>query len=698
MEKIKKLDDAIKKLKTEYVGLDNILDRLGEAISTWYITPQVLERPCVVSLFGMSGTGKTSVIKELVKLLGVEENTMFFDCGTCRDDNASITGNICDALGIDREDYNDCQGRKDNIFVFDEFQYARTIDETGSEDIKPSLRPIWQLMDSGIVDITDIYDWYYNKFCAFVDDLVTVNPDIVVENNLIKDKDSVKSVLESLYFYYSREIPGITTDKNWPVDEKSEEDPYKPLNFLPSDIITAMMKKLNRYKKGMGMEYTKKVVNGRKTVGEIRETLEYVRSILQRPKTVDCSKSLVICIGNIDEAFRISDDMSPDIDADTFHAITERVTKNDIKEALKKRFRPEQIARLGNNLILYPTLGSKEFKQIIKNETQRILGSFKEVKVDVTSDFYNLLYREGVYPSQGTRCVFSTINSILTPYLSKILIDGDGEKTALIDVKSSDPEFRIPEVDIVIKFGSGKEKTYKQKLELGSLRYPLKRKRRYISSIHEAGHAIIYLYTTGQAPINIVGVDTDHGGFCMTYDENSEGEIDSREDVDKAVMIDLGGYCAEHLTFDDKKCLMGSSDDLGKAWGYFSDCVYRCGYFEPLYLEAYEPAQNSQVPGGMDDKDYVRYWNGEKFIGQEIEIRKACRMRFNDLRKKVDEILGGEKKLLVKLGLKLGEVGSMKGDEFMKYVKEFGQITQDELEVIRKNNDPGYYLKKLEEE
>ena len=43
-----------------------------------------------------------------------------------------------------------------------------------------------------------------------------------------------------------------------------------------------------------------------------------------------------------------------------------KVSISDIKEALKQRFRAEQIARLGNNLIKYPTLKKEHFIKIIK--------------------------------------------------------------------------------------------------------------------------------------------------------------------------------------------------------------------------------------------------------------------------------------------------------------------------------------------
>jgi cell division protease FtsH len=103
-ERIKRLSEAVQTLKTEFVGLDTIIDEISESISSWYITPEIISRPVVISLWGMTGTGKSSVVRRLTQLLGLKNSTMFFDCGEYIADSKDISTNICETFGFDTDD------------------------------------------------------------------------------------------------------------------------------------------------------------------------------------------------------------------------------------------------------------------------------------------------------------------------------------------------------------------------------------------------------------------------------------------------------------------------------------------------------------------------------------------------------------------------------------------------------------------
>ena len=117
-ERIKTLEKSLSILKQEFVGLDKIIDELGENISSWYITPEIITRPVIVSLWGMTGTGKSSVIKRLLELLGLERNSMTFDCGECSNDSKDLAGMISDSFGLDKEEsiFTKMEGYYQDIF------------------------------------------------------------------------------------------------------------------------------------------------------------------------------------------------------------------------------------------------------------------------------------------------------------------------------------------------------------------------------------------------------------------------------------------------------------------------------------------------------------------------------------------------------------------------------------------------------
>lgn len=709
----KKLDEAVKVLKTEFVGLDEIIESIKKSITPWYVTPEIIERPVVISLWGLTGTGKTSVVRRLTTLLGLTGKTVFFDCGL--EANESSSSSIAEKI----EEVFDCDDDPDSIssgyekfgsavFVFDEFQYARTIDEHGDELIKSPLRPIWTIMDSGKVNVSE-YRYDISRFSNFVDDLVSLAkmyPDIHVESGRVLDPGEVKLVLENIgLFYYGRDvsslIEGVQHIELFPKEEENEEeDILRPLSLIDGDYLRTLIKRLNSYKQRLGFE-TLSELNNVNTIIEFCRILEDAKKVITRPKELDCSKSLVFVLGNLDEAFGVESDIDPDMDADVFYDKTSKVSISDIKEALKKRFRAEQIARLGNNLIKYPSLGKKHFTEIIAKELLRVSEKFYEsekIRVGFMQGVLDLMYSEGVFPVQGVRPVYTTIGTLLTPLLSNIAIERTAEdKNVAIDLNNysdlNEKMFKIDKTELLITFlESGRKIVEEIPLQLGELRNPERRLTRYINSVHEAGHAIVALYETGIYPINIVSVSTGDGGFCNTYNPKKEGEIDSRGDVDSEVRICLAGYEAEKLVYGDypEKCLMGSGSDISEAWNYFSDMAYKCGYFAPIAYSNYMAEQSSDgIPGGLSDNDsYVTHPYKPEVYG---ELQRMIVTRFKELRRDTVIILQDEKKLLKEVSLYLGKNGSMGSKEFKEFVKKYGNNLTEEYIQGKQDLDKNWY-------
>ena len=686
-DRIKLLDSALVQLKREFVGLDDIIDQLGASVYAWYVTPEIITRPTIVSIWGMTGTGKTSVVKRLISLLYLDDVRISFDCGECRDNNKSISTDIMDTFGKSEEsDSGDrFSGSNSLVFMFDEFQYARTINESGEEEVTPSLRPIWSILDSGIIDIND-YNYDFSNLCDFVDELVDASkslPHIIIKDNHIESPDDVSAFLNLMFFHYDRG-PSIKTDNT--------EDQNKPLEVLTSRYLRTIIRRLNNKNDALGSRVAKELLSGEYTIGQLAERLEDIKKLAASSRKLDCSKSLVFILGNLDEAYKDSSDISPDIDADLFYDITSRVTTTDIKEALKERYRPEQIGRLGNNIIKYPTLSKDSFKKIIDLEIGRILDRFSEVdkiKVVFEQSMKDLLYSESVYPTQGVRPVLSSIDTLITPYLSKVVEHKGRSKSVSISVVGDIRDFRLPSVDIRLKFDKSEEVIVEQKLELGKERCPENRKKRFICAVHEIGHAIMYSWCKGEVPDNIVSVSTDHGGFCSTYDRRFAGEIDCRRDVLDEVRISLGGYQAERVIYSNPDMwLLGSSSDIRSLWKELSGAVMDCGFDLPLPLSHRDVEQNGSISNGLDCKD-VMVTNKSTGDGRILELIKEG-MDY------VWSVLSDEKELIKKAAIKLGEQGSMSGQEFSDFIRQYGnKLTPDKMKEVYNERDPEYYLKEL---
>ena len=717
IDRFNKLNSAIETLKKEFIGIDNIIDQIKQSIIPWYITPEINERPVVISLFGLTGTGKTSVVKRLINLLGLTGNAIYFDCGLEANESSSsdISEKIYDSIGIDSyDDVDSSILAEKRVFVFDEFQYARTISQSGEELLKSPLRPLWSLIDSGIVSYNK-YNYETNKLSNFISDIREFSknyPDMKIEAGKTVNKEDTKALLLSLGgFWYNRDIAKLIDDtapqRIRANEDETEDDILAPIGIISDDVLRIVYRKCNSFKEGSGLETIKSLLSS-ESLTELVDILNNVEKIISKPRELDCSDSLIFILGNIDEAFGVEDDISPDMDADTFYYQTVGVSINDIKESLKKRFRAEQIARLGNNLIVYPALTKDSFIKIIEKELSRIYTNFKEetgIIIESTEDITQVMYLEGVFPTQGVRPMFTTIGSLLSPLLSDIIIEKPENTTkVLISLANRtdliEKDLKIPETKITIMFrdNTGKviENTDKTiKLQLGSLRCPTRRKTRYINSVHEAGHAIVALYETGAYPRNIISVSSGDGGFVNSYDPRKEGEISTRGDIDSEIKILLAGYTAEELVFKDiSKRLMGSGSDIYNAWDLFSKEAYNNGYFEPYYFSNYNTETNLSVPGGMSD-DFFKVDHPYR-PGRKSSLREAIIERFEELREDTRKIIKQELKLLKEVSLYLGEHGSISTDKFKELVDEYGVVLGREYIKEKKEElSESYYLNKL---
>ncbi|MBK8567590.1 MAG: hypothetical protein IPN76_30805 [Saprospiraceae bacterium] len=61
-------------LKRQFIGIDHIIDDLLDHIQVWYLVQEILRRPVIVNLWGVTGVGKTNLIRKLIKALDLQEH------------------------------------------------------------------------------------------------------------------------------------------------------------------------------------------------------------------------------------------------------------------------------------------------------------------------------------------------------------------------------------------------------------------------------------------------------------------------------------------------------------------------------------------------------------------------------------------------------------------------------------------------
>lgn len=544
------LKGATKQLKKEFIGINGIIDELADAILPWWLFPENQMRPLIINLWGMTGSGKTALIKRLSMLLSYENFLLRFDMGEFGASSSflkySLTRQLIQFSGTSP------------IIVLDEFQFAKTKDEQGKEVNNTSLRIIWDLLDSGeLLYEPDGSAYYLTKAKKVIQILTAAKKnDVQITNGIIKS--NVKEMYDTITaFNFGYQDSGV--------DRSEGKTPYKDEEILLSDIFCTGIYEMND---NTFTDY-KEVVAHIKTLPDIQAIIDFIKAILEEQyafKKMDLTKSLIFVVGNLDEAFSMSNNINPDIDADEFRRFTLKINISDIKTALQSRFRNEQIARLGNNHLIYHAFSHKNFEQLITMHLKLIAETAKKkfkIKIQFTQAVKDMLYSEGVFPTQGVRPIISTIRNLVDSIITKIILHISEANLQNVDTLFWD----FVNDEFVVGFVSNGKTIGKRNFvvlqKINSLRKSNRSDLQAIVAVHEAGHAVAAIMFAKVLPEYVITrtVDSESNGFAYIL---LPEEIITYRLLKDQIRIGLGGYLAEALIFGTENTTTGVRGDLEK--------------------------------------------------------------------------------------------------------------------------------------
>lgn len=553
--KEQQLEHARQVLKTEFFGIDKAIDELITNVRSWYILNDYQTRPLVINLWGLTGVGKTSLITRLMELLNYQDHLFRFDLGV-------KTGRYSFSNGI--EDLCERNEDEPTVIILDEFQHSRTLTSNslllGRSEIEDDKnRKIWDLIDSGNIEY---YSWsrglsslmettqklYYLTKCS-----------ITVKNGcVVKGKE--------IYLAEFGETPDL-----WYTNENSTKTREK-LYFIDPDDYTKIMD-LAGEELGFNLVQDLKkhllTLNG----SESLDFLHKVIKIARKPKTKEFKKALIFIIGNLDEAYQMSNNLSADVDADIFYKASLKITVPKIKQALSTRFRKEQISRLGNIHIIYPSLNKAAFNAIILNEFKNIASkteSLLGLKLKFDESVATLIYKEGVFPTQGVRPLITSINYIIKTNLSlfftEVIINNLETETLQLSFTNRQLECSYINSNLQIQH----KKSVNILTPLEDNRASRKDDMQAITAVHESGHAILSAILLKVIPseVHSITTDTDSDGFV--YTKFPWSYISKKEIINRVAMF-LGGIAAEELIFGKDNITAGSSQDILLATEFLSE-------------------------------------------------------------------------------------------------------------------------------
>jgi hypothetical protein len=521
-----KLDYVAMHLKSHFVGLDDVIDRIISSIEAWYCMPELSTRPTIVCLWGLTGNGKTDLVRRLVKLLEMSDRfveVQMTNKGSSQHSATTMQGLLCNS---------NLNSEEAGILLLDEIQRFRAVDGDGKDIADYQFQDLWMLLSDGS------FGSAAHRKQAIIDMLC-----------------------EAMYYqdYYSTtSVAKADDDDDDDDDDEDDEKAKKKKETVKQRKFKQNYWSAKQIKRTLGLQETVEDI----MQWDDKKKLQMLTDMLDDKETYKAevySKLLIFVSGNLDEAYRMATATDEtDIDADIFYKNSLNINLLNIKAALRSRFKPEQIARFGNTQIIYPALGRKSFESIIQRRVSEVVEGVKktsDINVNVDSSVYDALYRNGVFPVQGTRPVFSTISSLFESVLPKF---------TMYCLKQSCKELSLSYVDKhIVATINGEKYMVKNEGEIDKIKAN-KRNENSLRKIavHEAGHAIAYSLLFGVFPTQVV---------AGTASDNADGFIGIHSiDSNKVSLLDqitvlLAGRVAEEIVFGKSLASVGAGGDLAKA-------------------------------------------------------------------------------------------------------------------------------------
>ncbi len=510
-----KLSEVARTLKQEFFGMDEIIDNVIFNIQPWYTFPQLILRPVIINLWGLTGVGKTDLVRRLVQLLDFSDRFVEVQMDGISSGGYDSGSTICGMLSQSSIEEN-----KPGILLLDEFQRYRTIDTAGSDVKVERFQDVWMLLSDGKLPANS---------SLFRELEMTLAHAMWGESNSVAKKaDPV--------------TPGEKVEEKRRLLYPYEASRFKRLLKLPETIIEIMNMDTDQI-----MDLVNKAVEERKNL------------------QIDYTKLLIFVSGNLDEAYvsaSATDDC--DTDADVVHKRTLRLSVVNIKQALSKRFKPEQVARLGNNHIIYPSLSKATYQKLIDRTCRKYIDTLLDItgitfRLDQRS--LDVIYENSVYPTQGTRPVFTSVYRIFSCAISQATLWAIGHNVHLVQLSIDSARSMLvatsPETD-------DRHET-KVNLDIETLRQKSSNDYKAVVAVHEGGHALVYAILFNTAPQEVkINASSFASGYVIP-DVDLVRQVESRRNTQDRIAVLYAGRVAETLVFGPDLITLGAETDLNAA-------------------------------------------------------------------------------------------------------------------------------------
>jgi cell division protease FtsH len=578
-----KLDQVKDELKSEFVGIDYIIDDLINYLQIWYLMPEILTRPIIINLWGMTGVGKTDLIRKMVSKLEFQDRFAEVELSHGSIGWRDTVWSLLDDNGL-----NDGQPA---IVLFDEIQKFASLDANGHPRQDVSFQDFWELLSDGKLAKREHKESIERYVNSYLFDSAQRKKKQVQQNNEANEAEP-----EAIGLWEASQVKKLFD---------FEEDAFKLAEMKPDELLNRLLEKRSK----------KKIY-----------------------EAVNHAKTLIIISGNLDDAFTMANATGEtDVDADIFHAFTEKITLIDIKNSLSKIFRPEQVARFGNIHLIYKSLKKEHFRRIIATEIDRIVVKTKlhfGIELTVDKSLHRLIYQNGVFPAQGVRPVFSSVIDILESHLSKFVFEALISDATTIRISYDYPRYLIK-----AQLGEAINSETKyigriDKIRDNNLTHLIAN-----VSVHECGHAVAYAVLFGLAPLQLKSkvASTYVSGFTFPHQI-----YHTQKSLLRKIQVYLAGGIAEELVFGKDLATIGRENDREEATKLAIGYIRKFGF----------------------DEDYQAYYSSDETCKMKIQVTdKSIEYLMKEMARATTELLENQRDFLTELSQHLYRRGTLNAAE-----------------------------------
>lgn len=128
-------------MHARFVWIDRVIDDLCGAVRMWYVAPELLSRPVIVNLWGMTGVGKTDLVRKLASALDILDR--FVEIELTNEDGTTHHRCVADRLA----ESGALEGAP-ALLLFDEIQRFGTR-HRGEPVPRTRFSAFWELLSDG---------------------------------------------------------------------------------------------------------------------------------------------------------------------------------------------------------------------------------------------------------------------------------------------------------------------------------------------------------------------------------------------------------------------------------------------------------------------------------------------------------------------------------------------------------------------